>query len=130
MDSPPSDAGRRTSLPRDLAAAVGRMFRATRTPSRADLGRLFGEEVFGGFAGWTSGLFASWLVSQIFVPRGVRNLWGLAARDRTAVSRDTYDLLGDVSGYVVGLITLIVVHHVVSGTLRELAAIRGGADPG
>ncbi|HHO54211.1 MAG TPA: hypothetical protein ENK18_25910 [Deltaproteobacteria bacterium] len=95
------------------------------TPNRSAVGGFVGGEVLSGVAGWSAGLAGSWLVGQFFVARGIRNLWGLAARgDRTVVSPQTYEWLGTISEYVVGLVVLLLVQHVIGGTLREYAALR------
>ncbi len=99
-------------------------------PSRTAVGGFVWGEILSGAAGWTAGLAGSWLVSQFFVARGIRNLWGLAARgDRTVVSHDTYAWLGTISEYVVGLIVLLVVQQLVDRALRRAGMLRADPDP-
>ncbi|MBX2798039.1 MAG: hypothetical protein KTR31_10230 [Myxococcales bacterium] len=84
----------------------------------------FGEELVASGAGWTAGSLSAWLVSQFFVQRSWKNLWGLTATNRTALAQDDYQLLADVAGYVVGLVVLIVVRQLVVGTMAYLRLVR------
>lgn len=118
-----------TSAGADLATALRRGL-SPRAPDRVAVGGFVGGEILSGIAGWSAGLAGSWLVGQFFVARGIRNLWGLAARgDRTVVSHQTYEWLGTIAEYVVGLGILLLVQHVVGGTLREYAALRRSEAP-
>lgn len=109
----------------DLGVAVWRAVRVVRLPTGGEVQAFFGNQVISSTAGWAAGLASASLVDRWFVRRGVRNLWGLAARgDRTLVSADTYAWLATATSFVVGLVVLISVRHLVHGTLRELRELR------
>lgn len=109
----------------DLFVAVGRALGRVRVPSREEVQGFFGNQVISATAGWTAGLLSASLVDRWFVRRGVRNLWGLAARgDRTVVSGAAYEWLATGTSFIVGLVVLIAVRHLVRGTLGELRELR------
>jgi hypothetical protein len=107
----------------DLWTALRRVLDRSR-PQPQTLGAFVGDEILGNTVGWTAGLSSAWLVDFFFVRRGLRNLWGLAAGDRVVVSGAQYEWIGAVASYLVGLLTLILVRHLVVGTLAELSALR------
>lgn len=108
---------------KDLRTAFGRSVAESRPTSRTVSG-FFGEELLASAVGWTAGSFSVWLVDQWFVVKSWRNLWGLTATRRTAVSADEYSLLGDIVGYTVGLAVLILVRQIIIGTLRHYQLVR------
>lgn len=108
---------------RDLGTALGRSLSASRPDARS-VGGFFGEEVLASGTGWTAGWFSAWFVSQFFVVRSWKNLWGVTATRRTALASDDYDLLAEVVAYTVGLVVLIVVRQIVIGTFQQLRAVR------
>lgn len=108
---------------KDLGTAFGRSLTSARPDARAVTG-FFGEEVFASTVGWTAGTVSVWLVDQFFVVRSWRNLWGLTATKRTALPSDTYQLMVDGLGYVVGLMVLIGVRQFVVGTIAHYRALR------
>ena len=68
--------------------------------------------------GYLAGLWASSLVSQFFVKKGLVNLWGLTAK-REAVSKDDYGWLLFIASYVIGLAVMICVNYLVKRLLSK-----------
>lgn len=56
--------------------------------------------------GYLAGMSASMLVSRFFVAKGVKNLWGLAAK-KEAVSKGDYEWLLFVASYLIGLAVML-----------------------
>jgi hypothetical protein len=68
--------------------------------------------------GYLAGLSASTLVSSFFVKKGIKNLWGLAAK-KEAVAKDDYDWLLFIASYVIGLAVMITVSYLMKKLRKE-----------
>ncbi|MEY3240904.1 MAG: hypothetical protein RIR11_2342 [Bacteroidota bacterium] len=68
--------------------------------------------------GYLAGLSASTLVSSFFVKKGIKNLWGLAAK-KEAVAKDDYDWLLFIASYVIGLAVMISVSYLMKRLRKE-----------
>jgi hypothetical protein len=62
--------------------------------------------------GYLAGLWASSLVSQFFVKKGLVNLWGLTAK-KEAVSKDDFGWLLFIASYVIGLAVMVSVNYLM-----------------
>jgi hypothetical protein len=68
--------------------------------------------------GYLAGLSASTLVSSFFVKKGIKNLWGLAAK-KEAVAKDDYDWLLFIASYLIGLSVMISVSYLMKRLRKE-----------
>ena len=113
-----------SALTWDLFRSIFGVFRVNR-PSMKGLITLLGDEFVGSAVGWSAGLAGGALVGSLFQARGVGNLWGLAGKkDRMLVSPEVFDVIGGVVSFGVGLVTLIVVRHMVSKSVVEFHRLR------
>jgi hypothetical protein len=62
--------------------------------------------------GYLAGLWASSLVSQFFVKKGLVNLWGLTAK-KEALQKDDYGWLLFMASYAIGLTVMITVNYLM-----------------
>ena len=62
--------------------------------------------------GYLAGLWASSLVSQFFVKKGLTNLWGLTAK-KEAVSKNDYGWLLFIASYGIGLLVMVSVNYLM-----------------
>ena len=62
--------------------------------------------------GYLAGMSASMLVSQFFVKKGAKNLWGLAAK-KEAVAKDDYEWLLFIASYAIGLSVMLLVSYLL-----------------
>ncbi len=60
--------------------------------------------------GYLAGMSASMLVSNFFVAKSMKNLWGLAAK-REAVSKDDYSWMLFFASYFIGLLVMLLVSY-------------------
>jgi hypothetical protein len=85
--------------------------------------KFVGGEILNLSVGYLAGMSASMLVSNFFVAKSAKNLWGLAAK-REAVSKDDYDWLLFWGSYLIGLVVMLIVSYLMK-RLRT-----GGAEAG
>lgn len=74
--------------------------------------KFIASEVINLSVGYLAGLSASMLVSQFFVKRGLKNLWGIAAK-KEALQKDDYEWLMFVASYVIGLAVMVSVNYLI-----------------
>ena len=77
-----------------------------------------GNEVLNLGVGYLAGFWASSLVQQFFVKKGLVNLWGLTAR-RQALQKDQYEWLMNITAYVIGLAVLLLVSYAMKRLQRQ-----------
>ncbi len=127
-----SDEARRASrvLASDVAEGGWRVLRSIRRPTREHLLEFFTHQVLVNVVGWMAGLVTAHLVTRFFEVRGFKNLWGLAGSDgRTLVSADDHRLIMTITGFTIGLLTMLFVRHFLMRWISEtrtLRAERGG----
>lgn len=122
------DAAR--ALVADVAEGGLRVIGSIRLPTREGLVEFFTHQILVNVAGWMAGLVTAHVVTRLFEVRGFRNLWGLAGSgDRTLVSADDYRLIMTITGFTIGLLTMLFVRHFLMRWISEtrtLRAERGG----
>jgi hypothetical protein len=82
--------------------------------NRKNILRYLYDQLTGNFAGFLIGMSASGLVSRFFEKRGLKNLWGLAAK-KTVVSKDTFGWLEWSISILIGFI----VFEIITKVLKE-----------
>ncbi len=80
--------------------------------------KFVGGEILNLSVGYLAGMSASMVVSNFFVAKSMKNLWGLAAK-REAVSKDDYGWLLFFASYFIGLVVMVLVSY-------AMKRLRGG----
>jgi hypothetical protein len=78
------------------------------------------DQLTGNFIGFFIGLSATSLVSQFFETRGLKNLWGLAAK-KTVIDKSTFANLEWIISIVVGFVVFEIVNKVLREKLTQHA---------
>jgi hypothetical protein len=102
-----------------------RVVRSIRRPTREGVIDFFTHQLLVNVVGWMAGFITAYVVTQLFEVRGARNLWGLAASgDRSLVGADDYRLIMTITGFTVGLLTMLFVRHFLMRWIAETRTLR------
>lgn len=71
------------------------------------------------FIGFAIGIAATRLVSNFFVTRSIKNLWGLAAR-KTVIDKKTFSNLELLISVIIGFIVFEVISKWINKKMEEL----------
>lgn len=84
-------------------------------PTYKQISTFIGQEVVANSVAWTAALVSSQLLSQYFTTKSWKNMWGVfAKKDKAVIAQDTFEILDWWAAYLIGLLMLLLVHHLIN----------------
>lgn len=77
------------------------------------------KELIANGVAWILSIVITLFLKQFFAVKNIRNLWGLGAKDKVLVSQTTFDILGWIAAFILGMFVFTLVEKIMENYLEE-----------